>query len=59
MAVHGLVATSVIEENAAIKKRIGEETANLNKDGETLLLVGCSTGIVVAHELLCHETSRF
>jgi len=30
-------------------------TANLIKDGEILLLVGESTGIAVAHELLYHE----
>ena len=43
------------QENADVKKRIGEAAANLINDGETLLLVGGSTGIAVAHELLYHE----
>lgn len=42
-------------ENADVKKRIGEATANLINNHETLLLVGGSTGIAVAHELLYHE----
>lgn len=43
------------QENADVKKRIAEAAANLINDGETLLLIGGSTGIAVAHELLYHN----
>lgn len=42
-------------ENADLKQRIARATASLINDGETLLLVGGSTGIAVAHELFAHE----
>jgi len=43
------------EENAEIKMRIGKATARLIQDGETLLLIGGSTGTAVARELGEHH----
>lgn len=46
------------EENAEIKQRIGRATACLIQDGETLLLIGGSTGTAVARELGDHRDLR-
>lgn len=43
-----------MEQNAEIKRRIGQTAARLIHDGETLLLLGGSTGAAVAHELGGH-----
>jgi DeoR/GlpR family transcriptional regulator of sugar metabolism len=54
------VATSEVpimqrmEEQADIKQRIGEAAAGFIQNGETLLLMGGSTGTAVAHELGNH-----
>jgi DeoR family fructose operon transcriptional repressor len=42
-------------ENAEAKQRIGQAAAHLIDDGETLLLIGGSTGLAVAHELQHHQ----
>lgn len=55
------VATSEVpimqrqEQNAEIKRRIGQAAAQLIADGETVLLIGGSTGIAVARELGGHS----
>lgn len=41
--------------NAEAKQRIGQIAARLIDDGETLLLIGGSTGLAVAHELYNHQ----
>jgi DeoR/GlpR family transcriptional regulator of sugar metabolism len=43
------------EQNADIKRRIGIATAQMIQDGETVLLVGSSTGTAVARELGGHS----
>jgi DeoR/GlpR family transcriptional regulator of sugar metabolism len=43
------------QERAEIKKRIGQAAARLIHDGETVLLIGGSTGAAVAHELGDHR----
>jgi DeoR family transcriptional regulator of aga operon/DeoR family fructose operon transcriptional repressor len=43
------------EERADIKQRIGQATARLIEDGDTVLLIGGSTGAAVAHELGEHR----
>jgi DeoR/GlpR family transcriptional regulator of sugar metabolism len=43
-----------MEEHADIKRRIGQAAARLIQDGETVLLIGGSTGTAVARELGTH-----
>lgn len=43
------------EQNAEIKRRIGKATARLIHNGETVLLIGGSTGTAVARELGNHS----
>lgn len=43
------------EENAEVKRRIGQAAAGLIENGETILLIGGSTGTAVAHELAGHR----
>lgn len=42
-------------DNTEAKRRIGQAAARLVDDGETLLLIGGSTGLAVAHELQHHR----
>ncbi len=42
------------KQNADVKQRIGRAAAQLIRDGETVLLIGGSTGLAVAHELAHH-----
>jgi DeoR/GlpR family transcriptional regulator of sugar metabolism len=42
-------------DNAEAKQRIGQAAARLIDNGETLLLIGGSTGLAVAHELYNHQ----
>src|SRR5215208_2435651 len=44
------------EQNAEIKRRIGQAAARLIRDGETVLLVGGSTGTAVARVLGNHSS---
>jgi DeoR family transcriptional regulator of aga operon len=43
-----------LEQRADIKRRIGQAAARLIRDGETVLLIGGSTGTAVARELGTH-----
>lgn len=43
-----------LEQHADIKQRIGQAAARLIQDGETILLMGGSTGTAVARELSTH-----
>lgn len=43
-----------LEQHADIKRRIGQAAARLIQDGETILLIGGSTGTAVARELGAH-----
>jgi len=42
------------KQNADVKQRIGKAAAELIQDGETVLLIGGSTGLAVARELVHH-----